>query len=92
MRIDAYNKISQMYNTSKVASPSKAKESSPNDKLEISEMGQAIHVAKKAVKDAPDIREDRVNDIKRRIETGTYNVSMEEVADNLIDSYFDQKI
>lgn len=92
MRIDAYNKISQVYNANKSSSQPKAKGSSFSDKLEISETGHAIQVAKKAIKNEPDIRQAKVDDIKNRIETGTYNVTMQEVADKLLDSYFDTKI
>ena len=39
-----------------------------------------------------DIRMDKVNDIKRRMESGTYNVTGEEVANKLVENYFDQII
>lgn len=92
MRIDAYNKISQLYNTSKINKMEKSKEASRSDQLEISQTGKAIQTAKNALKNTPDIRQDKVNDIKKRIETGTYKVTMEEVVDKLVDNYFDKTI
>ena len=86
MRIDAFNKVSELYKSSNVKSTVKAKGSSFSDKLEISQTGKDYQVAKQIVARTPDIREDRVNDIKQRMESGVYNVSAEEVADKLIEN------
>ena len=86
MRIDAFNKVSELYKSSNVKSTVKAKGSSFSDKLEISQTGKDYQVAKQIVARTPDIREDRVNDIKQRMEAGVYNVSAEEVADKLIEN------
>ena len=85
MRIDAYNKINQMQSVSKINKVSKKGTVSQTDKLEISQAGKDYQVAKQAVKDAPDIRVDLVNDIKERLANGTYNVSDEDFADKLLE-------
>ena len=41
-------------------------------------------MAKAAVAAAPDVRTDLVNDIKTRMQNGTYDVSMEMLADKLL--------
>lgn len=87
MRIDAYNKINQMQSVSKINKVSKKETVSQTDKLEISQAGKDYQVAKQAVKDAPDIRVDLVNDIKERLANGTYNVSDEDFADKLLERY-----
>ena len=87
MRIDAYNKINQMQSVSKINKVSKKGTVSQTDKLEISQAGKDYQVAKQAVKDAPDIRVDLVNDIKERLANGTYNVSDEDFADKLLERY-----
>ena len=92
MRIEAYNKVSNIYQTATVKKTEKVKTTATYDQVEISRQGQDYQVAKKAVKDAKDVRMDRVNDIKSRMASGTYNVTMKEVADKLVDSYFDQTI
>lgn len=91
MRIDAFNKVSQLYNTGSVKSTAKATGSSFNDKLEISQTGKDYHVAKQIVANTSDVREDKVNDIKDKIASGTYDVSMEEVADKLVNRFFDEQ-
>jgi negative regulator of flagellin synthesis FlgM len=90
MRIDAFNKVSQLYNTNSVKSTAKTKNGSFSDMLEISQTGKDYQVARQIVARTPDIREDKVNDIKKRMASGTYDVSAEEVANKLADSYFDE--
>ena len=87
MRIDAYNKINQMQSVSTINKVSKKGTVSQTDKLEISQAGKDYQVAKQAVKEASDIREDLVNDIKERLANGTYNVSDEDFADKLLERY-----
>jgi len=41
----------------------------------------------KLAKDMPDIRQKKVAAIKKRIESGTYNVSAESVAERVVDLY-----
>lgn len=46
-------------------------------------------IAKQAVKDTEDVREDKVNKYKDAIASGTYNVSSQEVAEKMVSKYFD---
>ena len=87
MRIDAYNQISQIYQTTNKMKTQKTSATSSRDQVEISSFGKAYQVAKSAVSNAPDIREDKVADIKARVENGTYEVSSESFADKLLESY-----
>ncbi len=89
MRIDAFNKISQLYQTNSVKNTSKTKSGSFSDKLEISQMGKDYQVAKQIVAQTPDVREDKVNEIRQRMEAGTYDVSSGELAQKLVEAYFD---
>ncbi len=92
MRIDAFNKVSQLYNSNSVKNTAKTKGSSFSDKLEISQAGKDYQVAKQIVARTPDVREATVNDIKQRMEAGTYNVTIKDVADKLVDEYFNETI
>lgn len=87
MRIDAMNKVSQLYQT---GSPKKVSKASGKDKttdsLEISQAGKDFQTVRQAVASAPDVRTDLVNSIKQRMNNGTYNVSSEELADKLLNS------
>lgn len=84
MKIDAYMQVNQVYQASKPRAASKSsKVVSENDSLEISSVAKDFQVAKKAAAEAPDVREDKVKDIMERMKAGTYNVSIEDVAENL---------
>lgn len=90
MRIDAINKVSQLYNTGSVKSTAKKTGSNFNDSLEISQTGKDYHIAKQIIANTPDVREDKVKAIKEGLASGTYNVSMEEVADKIVNRFFDE--
>lgn len=83
MRIDAYMQVNQLYQASKPRAAAKSSHSGSSDSLEISSIGKDYQVAKKAVSEASDVREDKVKDIMERMKAGTYNVSIEDVADCL---------
>lgn len=92
MRIDTLNKVSQLYQSNSTKKLTKSSSSSSTDKLEISQAGKEYQIAKKAVSAAPDVRMDKVNDIKSRMDSGTYNVSAEEVANKLVEGLFNSVI
>ena len=94
MRIDAYNQIAQLYQTTKTKTTTSKtdKTASFSDALQLSQTGKDIQVLKQAVKDVPDIREDKVNELKAKLASGTYNVSGKELADKLVNNYFNEII
>jgi negative regulator of flagellin synthesis FlgM len=87
MRIEAYNQISQIYNTEKTSNVKQNNKISKNDKLEISQQGRDYQIAKKAVADSADVREDLVAKYKAQIQSGEYNVSASDFASKVIESY-----
>lgn len=88
MRIDAYNRVSQLYQGNAAKKTSRKNDVSAKDSLEISSFGKVFQNAKKAVADAPEVREDKVQSLKEQMANGTYNVSSKQVADKLVDQYF----
>lgn len=87
MRIDAYNQVNQIYKAAGSVKSDKLQKTSKRDKVEISSFGKAYQVAKQAVASAPDVRQDKIADIKERIQNGTYDVSPEAFADKLLSDY-----
>lgn len=84
MRIDAYSQVSMLYKTAgKTQVKKTTKTSGTNDKLEISQFGKDYQIAKAAVNNAPDVREDKVADVKARYEAGRYNVTARDLAEKL---------
>ncbi|CRZ35212.1 FlgM family anti-sigma-28 factor [Herbinix hemicellulosilytica] len=92
MRIDGFNKIGQILNSGKVSKVKKTDAISYGDKLELSRTGNDYTLAKQVISQIPDVRTDKINEIKKRMEAGTYNVSMEEVAEKIVNRYFDELI
>lgn len=91
MRIDAYNQIREIYKTSQSSKATKSeKTEGRRDQVEISQTGRDYQVAKKAVAEAPDVREDLVNSIKSKINAGTYEVSGNDFARKVIEKYNQQ--
>ncbi|ABP67252.1 anti-sigma-28 factor, FlgM [Caldicellulosiruptor saccharolyticus DSM 8903] len=88
MRIEDRIRIFQIYSSStKVNRVEKKKDVESTDKLEISCEARDFHAVLNAIKSTPDIREEKVNEIKSKIESGTYNVSAKDVVEKLIREY-----
>lgn len=85
MRIDAYMQVNQLYKTNKTKSEKKSEKTEGRDSLEISAFGSAYQVAKQAVGQGSPVRADRIKEIQEQMAAGTYNVSIEDVADKLAD-------
>jgi len=88
MRIDSVGKLEQIYKSQSLQKNVQNVQKKQKDCIEISSFGRDMQVAKKAVKEASDIRYDKVEDIKQRMASGTYNVSAQEVADKMVNNYF----
>ena len=57
------------------------------DEVQISRAGRDYQVAKQAVADAPDIREDRVIQVRNRMASGNYKVDNGDFAAKLLEKY-----
>lgn len=87
MRIDAYNQINQIYQSTSKVNVSKANRTYGSDKVEISQFGKEFQIAKQAVAGANDVREDVVAAAKARLQAGEYDVSTDELAAKLAEKF-----
>jgi len=69
-------RISRLENVNKI-SPAK-------DDVKISSVGKDFTIAMNALKDVPDIRMDKVNEISAKIASGEYNVSGNDIAAKIL--------
>lgn len=92
MRVDAINHISQLYKPANAKKTGKTGEVKNRDSFEISQSAKDYQVARKAVAEAADIREDEVTRLKEALASGSYNVSSQEIADKIVSNYFDFQI
>lgn len=89
MRVDAYNAISQVYSAKRPSGVKFSKEvSSPyaRDEVQISSFGRDFQVAKQAVADASDVREDVVSEMKAKY-SGDVQVDVDDFASVLLQKY-----
>ncbi len=88
MRIEAYNQVAQIYKANQKAAASKAVRTGAGmDEVQISSFGHDYQIAKQAVAEASDIREEKVAELAAQVRSGEYNVSTEEFADKLLEKY-----
>lgn len=88
MRIEAYNQVAQIYKANQIAGTAKtAKNSAARDEVQISSFGRDYQIAKQAVADASDIREEKVAQVAAKVNSGKYDVSADDFANKLIERY-----
>lgn len=87
MRINSMAQVSQIYNVSSTTKTRKTDKASKQDELELSSTGLDYQVAKKAIQNSSDVRQEKVDDLKQRIDSGEYDVSNEDFAQLLIDRF-----
>ena len=78
-------KVMKSYQTNNVKKTDKAgKTKMSPDKIEISSEARDIQVAMKALKETPEMRETKVQDLKEQIKNGTYKPTAEQIVDKLL--------
>ena len=89
MRIDAYNQIQQIYGSKSIKKTEEKRvtSSSFKDQLLLSAAGKDAQIAKQAVANTPDVREDVIEPLKQQIDNGTYEVSVDDLAGKLLEKY-----
>jgi negative regulator of flagellin synthesis FlgM len=58
--------------------------------VNLSTASKETQLAKKIVASEPDIRADKVSELKQQIESGNYTVDHKAVADKMVDSFMDE--
>ena len=54
-------------------------------RVEVSDSARQMSELSRLVREAPDVRTDLVNDIKQRLESGTYKIDLDQLAEKLSD-------
>jgi negative regulator of flagellin synthesis FlgM len=92
MEINGTNPLIVLNNgMQRLESPQKAEQSvksggapSETDRLELSVRGREIAHLNELIQSVPDVREQKVEQIRRELENGTYNVKAEKIAEKII--------
>jgi negative regulator of flagellin synthesis FlgM len=85
MRINGTNNIANVYKSKKSNKAYGGNTvSSAKDEVSFSSFAKDLAVAKKAIDKTPDVRMEKVSDIKAQIQAGQYNISASQIADKLL--------
>lgn len=87
MRIEAYNQITSLYKTNQTMKTQNSQNVKARDQVYISQSGRDYQVAKQAVSDSPDIREEKVSQLKASIQSGNYSVGASDFASKLLEKF-----
>lgn len=84
VNIEAY--VNQVQEKDKVDATSEQpeKQQAKADTVELSDAGKRVQEAHKQLESVPDIREEKVAQLKEQVENGTYEVDAEKVADKML--------
>lgn len=86
---DVNAQIIQQYQRTENTAPAVDKQpgavaAKPSEKVDLSTMARDIQKAKVEVSKLPDVREEKVQEIKAQVDKGTYNVSGEQIANKMV--------
>lgn len=87
MRIDGLPQVTGIYTNDKKVSRVENLNNVEGikDNVKISEVGKDYAIAQKALKDIPDVRQNKVDEVKAKMEKGEYaNVKSEDIATKII--------
>lgn len=74
----------QVYNKNTKNNVNKTETNYKKDKIEISKEAREFQQAVSKVKDMPDIRQEKVDEIKQRVLSGNYEINSEKIADKIL--------
>ncbi len=88
MRIEAYNQVAAVYSTGRAAGAKRTAETpAGRDEVQISSFGRDYQIAKQALAETPDIREEKVTEAAAKVHSGSHSVDAGDFADRLLERY-----
>lgn len=87
MRIETYNQVASLYKSNRTMKAQSSQGVNPRDQVYISQAGRDYQIAKQAVADSPDIREDKVSQLRSSMQSGSYMVGTSDFAGKLLEKY-----
>lgn len=84
MKITNLFNTTNIYNKSNVNDKKLEKTKRSKDSFVVSDKARDFQTVLKAISNSPDVREEKVNDIIKKMEQGSYNISSEDIANKLL--------
>lgn len=81
-RVNNIQKVMSAYGANKTEKVQKP--SMKEDKIEISQKGKDYQIAMDAFKMLPDVRTDKINELKSQIENGTYSIDKDKLVNSMV--------
>lgn len=85
MKVNNINKILRVYESQNIKDVDRIKNNKKKDELSLSRKAKEYQDAIKKLNQVPDIRKDKVKEIKEQIETGTYKIDGKEIVDKIFE-------
>lgn len=84
--INPYRKVQEVTEIKKVNKKNDVQKTyTEKDEISLSEQAKGISELKAAIDELPDIRTDKVDSIKKAIDTGNYNVDSKKIAEKILE-------
>lgn len=87
--MDTLEQTSRAKNVEKVSAEQQQASTVESDNVTISEKGKDVSEMTRTLKSMPEVRADKIADLKERIANGTYNVSARDVATKIVNTALD---
>lgn len=87
--MDTLEQTSRTKNVEKVSAEQQQASTVESDNVTISEKGKDVSEMTRTLKSMPEVRADKIADLKERIANGTYNVSARDVAAKIVNTALD---
>ncbi len=84
IKIEAYIQQTQERNVTKASEVKAQKPVSQEDKVVLSQTARQMNKIREQLDSIPDVREEKVEEIKNQIDTGTYTVEGKKIAFNML--------
>ncbi|MCL1988378.1 MAG: flagellar biosynthesis anti-sigma factor FlgM [Firmicutes bacterium] len=87
MKINTIYAAQAVYQTNSKTRKSNAAASNAQDNLSISGQAEDYQIARRAISQLPDVRENRVAELKSLIESGQYSVNASAIANKILQNF-----
>ena len=83
---DLVQRIQQEKKEQEERKPSASSKGSGEEKVEISGKARDIQRVKAAIAELPEVRQEKIEELKQQIQEGRYEMDMDKLADRILDS------
>lgn len=93
MKVNKTDNIMKVYNNMSSNKVNANKNKLEKDNVNLSERAKDYQFAMEKIKEVPDIRIDKVKDLKEKVQSGNYNVEGKKIVEKMFENiHFDERI